>query len=122
MATLSSLNCLFLLPCFLAASFANENDLLITTKSGRVKGKMLPVLDGEVRAFLGIPYGKPPVGNLRFRPPQPADPWQGVKDATNYANSCFQLPDIQFPGRSRRGTTTICIKHSLHELNKVKLN
>lgn len=107
MATLSSLNCLLLLPCFLAASFDKENDLLITTKSGRVQGKVLPVLNGEVRAFLGIPYGKPPVGNLRFRPPQPADPWQGVKNATNYANSCFQLQDTQFPGRIRRGTTTI---------------
>lgn len=99
MATFSSLSCFFLLHCFLAASFASENDLLISTKSGQLQGKLLPVLDGEVRAFLGIPYGKPPVGNLRFRPPQPADPWQGVKDATNYANSCIQLPDAQFPGR-----------------------
>uniref|UniRef100_H3DBR5 Carboxylic ester hydrolase n=1 Tax=Tetraodon nigroviridis TaxID=99883 RepID=H3DBR5_TETNG len=93
-----ALSCVFLLSCFLATSFANENALLISTKSGKVRGKMLPVLGGEVRAFLGIPYAKPPVGNLRFRPPQPADPWQGVKDATNYGNSCFQLPDTKFPG------------------------
>lgn len=122
MATLFSLNRLFLLICFLATSFAGKRDLLITTKSGLVKGKLLPALNGKVRAFLGIPYGKPPVGNLRFRPPQPADPWKGVKDATSYSNSCFQLLDTKFPGRIRRGTTTMCIKHSLHKLNKVKLN
>ena len=113
MATLSFFNRLFLLSCFLATSFAKENDLLVTTKSGQVKGKVLPVLDGEVRAFLGIPYGKPPLGNLRFRPSQPVVPWQGVKNATNYANSCFQLPDTTFPGRTRSGITTACIKQQL---------
>lgn len=89
---------LLLLSYVLSASLAAEDELLVTTKSGQVQGKLLPVLDGEVRAFLGIPYAKPPVENLRFRPPQPADPWQGVKNATNYGNSCFQLPDTQFPG------------------------
>lgn len=89
---------LLLLPYVLYISLAAEDELIVTTKSGQIQGKLLPVLDDEVRAFLGIPYGKPPVENLRFRLPQPADPWQGVKDATNYANSCFQLPDTQFPG------------------------
>lgn len=122
MATHSPLTCLFLLTCFLAASFANKKGLLISTTSGKVQGKLLPVLDGEVRAFLGIPYAKPPVGKLRFRPPQPAEPWQGVKDATNYGHSCFQLPDQKFPGGFRRETATVCTKHSVHELNKVRLN
>lgn len=121
MARLSSLSCLFLLPCFLAASFALKNELLITTKSGRVRGKLLKVPGGKVRAFLGIPYGTPPVGKLRFRPPQPADPWSGVKQATTYSDSCFQLQDTKFPGRIR--IMTMCIKHSLHELKtEMKLN
>lgn len=90
---------LLLLPYVLSISLAAEDELIVTTKSGQVQGKLLPVLDGEVRAFLGIPYAKPPEENLRFRTPQPADPWQGVKDATNYANTCFQLPDTTFPGR-----------------------
>ncbi|CAF95208.1 unnamed protein product, partial [Tetraodon nigroviridis] len=94
MATFSFL---LLLPYVLSVSLAAEDELIVTTKSGQVQGKLLPVLDGEVRAFLGIPYAKPPVENLRFRPPQPADPWQGVKDATNYGNSCFQLRDTTFP-------------------------
>lgn len=64
--------------------------LIITTKKGQVQGKFVPVQHNQVGAFLGIPYGKPPVGKLRFRPPVPADSWEGVKDATEYPNSCFQ--------------------------------
>lgn len=64
MATFSYSAILFLLPYFLTESFANESDFLITTKDGEVQGKFLPVLDGEVRAFPGIPYGKLPVAKL----------------------------------------------------------
>lgn len=109
MATLSSLNCFFFLSSYLATSFAKNNDLLITTNSGQVHGKILSVLDGEVRAFLGIPYGRPPVGDLRFRAPEPTEAWQGVKNTTNYANSCFQMPDAKFPGRH----SSMCINNSL---------
>lgn len=42
-----------LLPYLLTVSFANENDLIITTKDGKVQGKVLSVVGGEVRAFLG---------------------------------------------------------------------
>ncbi|KAI4815599.1 hypothetical protein KUCAC02_005740, partial [Chaenocephalus aceratus] len=86
-----------------AASFpggilANQDDLLVDTKHGRVQGKLLSVLGGDVGAFLGIPYGKPPVGKLRFRAPEPVDTWEGVKDASNLPNACYQSPDTSFPG------------------------
>uniref|UniRef100_A0A3Q4B2L6 Carboxylesterase type B domain-containing protein n=1 Tax=Mola mola TaxID=94237 RepID=A0A3Q4B2L6_MOLML len=92
---------LFLLTYFLTVSFANEDELLITTKDGQVQGKLLQAVDGEVRAFLGIPFAKPPLGNLRFRAPEPVEPWEGMKDATEYSNSCYQFPDSTFPGRIR---------------------
>ena len=90
---------LFLLPHFLSASPASEDDLLVTTKHGKVQGKLLSVLGGDVRAFLGIPYGKPPLGKLRFRAPEPVAAWQGVRDATKFLNTCHQIPDTVFPGR-----------------------
>ena len=90
---------LFLLTYFLTLSFANEDELLITTKDGQVQGKYVQGVNSEVRAFLGIPFAKPPLGRLRFRAPEPVEPWYGVKDATEFSNSCYQFPDSVFPGR-----------------------
>ncbi|XP_042269178.1 acetylcholinesterase-like [Thunnus maccoyii] len=89
---------LLLLLHFLTVSLAIQDDLVINTRHGKVQGKLLSVLGGDVRAFLGIPYGKPPIGKLRFRAPEPAEKWEGVKDATKFSNSCYQLLDTTFPG------------------------
>lgn len=87
-----------LLLCFLNSSFAAQEDPVINTSHGRVQGKLLSVLGGYVRAFLGIPYAKPPIGKLRFRPPELAEKWDNVRDATAFPNTCCQIPDTVFPG------------------------
>jgi len=43
-----------------------------------------------VTAYLGIPFASPPVGQLRWRPPQPAGHWQGVREADHFGASCMQ--------------------------------
>ena len=43
-----------------------------------------------IRAFLGIPYAKPPVGELRWQPPQPFDSWQGTRLAVSHGAACMQ--------------------------------
>lgn len=95
MATLCHFAIILLLPFFLSAE---ENNLLVTIKNGKVQGKLVPVLNGSVGAFLGIPYAQPPVGKLRFRNPEPIESWEGVKNASSFSNSCFQLADTTFPG------------------------
>ena len=55
---------------------------VIHTPFGDITGKK----DGSVAKYLGIPYAKPPIGQLRFREPQPVDPWGGAYDAVKYAN------------------------------------
>jgi para-nitrobenzyl esterase len=45
-----------------------------------------------VAAYKGIPYAKPPVGELRWRPPVPAPAWEGVHDAGEFGHACLQPP------------------------------
>src|SRR5262249_36248661 len=58
----------------------------VKTKSGAVEGKD----DGKVKTFLGIPYATPPVGDLRWKAPQPIAKWSGVKKATEFGSHCMQ--------------------------------
>ncbi|HEX4022097.1 MAG TPA: carboxylesterase family protein [Acidobacteriaceae bacterium] len=79
------------------------NPLQIKTDKGKVRGVL--TTDGKVRAFKGIPYAAPPVGNLRWQPPQPAAKWKGVRDASHFGSRCMQAnvyPDMIFrdPGPS----------------------
>ncbi len=60
----------------------------IVTESGPLKG----VINGNISEFLGIPYAAPPVGNLRWMPPQPYGPFQGLFDASSFGSQCTQ-PD-----------------------------
>ena len=55
---------------------------------GSVRGIMTP---GESRAFLGIPYAKPPTKTLRWRPPVPENPWETTRDATTFGESVFAV-------------------------------
>src|SRR5215469_9335856 len=50
--------------------------------------------DGVI-AFKGVPFAAPPLGQLRWKPPQPVQEWQGVRKATSYGPDCMQEP---FPG------------------------
>ncbi|XP_035297322.1 liver carboxylesterase isoform X2 [Cricetulus griseus] len=63
-----------------------------STHTGQVRGSLLHVKDGDigVHTFLGIPFAKPPVGSLRFAPPEPPEPWSGVRDGTSHPAMCLQ--------------------------------
>ncbi|PNF39412.1 hypothetical protein B7P43_G13012 [Cryptotermes secundus] len=79
-------------------------DDLVVLKHGSLKGHRLTSRKGrEIFAFQGVPYAKPPVRELRFKPPQPVEPWTGVLDATKEAPVCVQrgfLPsDIEVRGQ-----------------------
>ncbi len=82
---------------WLAPALHASNQLQIKTDKGKVEGSL--TTDGKVRAFKGIPYAAPPVGNLRWQAPQPAAKWKGVRQAKEFGNHCFQTnvyPDMIF--------------------------
>ncbi len=62
---------------------------IVKTDKGEVSGKLSD--DGHVRAFLGIPFAAPPVGPLRWKPPQPAERWKDVRSAQSYGSHCMQV-------------------------------
>jgi len=55
-------------------------------------GHVAGISQGDVDTFLGIPFAAPPVGALRWRAPQPARAWSGVRPATHYGHDCMQTP------------------------------
>lgn len=59
------------------------------TTAGEVVGYMS---DHGTRAWIGIPFAAPPVGDLRWRAPQPPEPWEGVREAIAPGNVCPQKP------------------------------
>ncbi len=77
----------------LMAATAAHAQAPVTTAQGEVQGKP----DGAATAYLGIPYAAPPVGALRWQPPQPPTPWPGVRAATRFGAACMQTPPDKGP-------------------------
>ncbi|GIF26731.1 para-nitrobenzyl esterase [Actinoplanes tereljensis] len=71
------------------------------TEAGDVRG----LRSGGVQSFLGLPYARPPVGALRWQPPQAVQPWHGVRPATGYGPSCPMLASTNGP----RSETEDCL-------------
>jgi carboxylesterase type B len=61
----------------------------VRTASGSIAGS--PSGDSSITAFKGIPFAAPPVGELRWKAPQPPVAWKGVRKADQFGNTCAQL-------------------------------
>lgn len=72
------------------AAGASETRPQVHLRSGIVQG--VSDAAAKVVAYKGIPYARPPIGELRWRPPVPAQPWEGVRDAREFGHSCLQPP------------------------------
>ncbi|MCQ2592255.1 MAG: carboxylesterase family protein [Treponema sp.] len=71
----------------------------VQTKYGKVRG--LPAADPRITSFKGIPFAKPPVGENRWKAPQPCDTWEGIKD-------CFTFGPLSMQDRPGLGTDVYC--------------
>ncbi|GMS91543.1 hypothetical protein PENTCL1PPCAC_13718, partial [Pristionchus entomophagus] len=83
---------------------------VVQTHYGKVIGRRL-FTQGEknVDAFQGIPYAKPPVGDRRFRKPEPPEPWDGVFEAKSFGNRAIQRDMLFFDGWRKGQTSEDCL-------------
>jgi para-nitrobenzyl esterase len=82
----------FVLICMLSVFISCKNQVpnpVLTIEGGQVIGVQTPT-EGII-AYKGIPYAAPPVGDLRWKEPQPVVPWQGVKVANKYGDAAEQV-------------------------------
>jgi para-nitrobenzyl esterase len=79
-----------LILAILAASLSHGSNAqpAVTLTQGQATGKL--ILNGTQKAFLGLPYAAPPIGDLRWKAPQPALAWKGTRDATHFGARCEQ--------------------------------
>lgn len=77
----------------------------VQTASGVVSG----VNDEDVDSFKGIPYAAAPVGEYRWRPPQPVAPWQGERDASKFGTNCAAAGWGGPPGSIQAGSSEDCL-------------
>jgi len=73
-----------------AAATGRSVPLVVRTDKGAIRG----LYASNTREFFGIPYAAPPVGTLRWRPPQPAARWTGIRNANWLAPACAQIGSI----------------------------
>jgi para-nitrobenzyl esterase len=81
------------------------NGPVVRTKEGALRG----ITVGNVDIFMGIPYAAAPVGEFRWRPPQPFPAWQGERDATKFGANCAQSGWGGAPGSIQKGSSEDCL-------------
>lgn len=64
-----------------------SDDTVVTIEGGRIEG----AVSRKVLFFKGVPFAAPPIGNRRWRAPQPVIPWTGVRKATTFGHDCMQV-------------------------------
>jgi para-nitrobenzyl esterase len=98
---------LFSISCNIYSQVKNRTSVseattpIIKTVSGLVRG----VIESDVAIFKGIPYAAPPVGEFRWRPPQPVKSWSGVYDANQFGFNCAQAGWGTAPGTIAEGSS-----------------
>jgi para-nitrobenzyl esterase len=76
----------------------------VMTDAGAIEG----VRAGHLTIYRGVPFAAPPVGALRWREPQPVQPWEGVRKADAFAPACLQM-GVSMPGEVPPSVSEDCL-------------
>jgi para-nitrobenzyl esterase len=76
----------------------------VQTESGAISG----LREAGLNVYKGVPFAAPPVGQLRWRPPTPAEPWAGMRQAGAFAPACMQ-EGVSMPGEAPPATSEDCL-------------
>lgn len=97
----------FMVAVMLAGAVQAQRDTVVETSLGTLIGES----ESGINVFRGIPYAEPPVGALRWKPPQPVSGWQGGRLADSFAPNCIQspYPENSFFYRPARLTSEDCL-------------
>ena len=95
---------LFVLLVITVACSANKPVTVVSVEQGRVEG----VIENNITVFKGIPFAQPPVGDLRWKAPQPVKKWEGVLKADKFAPACPQMK-LNYPGFKSPETSEDCL-------------
>ena len=97
MARLACTRAMMMAALFGASAVAAD---IVKVDSGALEGAVSG--DASLRVFRGVPFAAPPIGDLRWKPPQPVKRWTGVRKATEFGAHCMQaqvFADIIFRGK-----------------------
>ncbi|HIT90615.1 MAG TPA: carboxylesterase family protein [Candidatus Merdenecus merdavium] len=72
----------------------DESEVPVKIQGGKITGTLSE--DSKIRIYKGIPYAAPPVGQLRWKAPQPVVPWEGIKECIQYSANAIQPPQNPF--------------------------
>lgn len=99
-------NLSLLMLAFMAIAFTSckDSNPVLTVEGGRIQG--VPTSTEGIIAYKGVPFAAPPVGDLRWKAPQPVVPWDGVKIADTYGAAAMQTiwDPTSFYGREWRAS------------------
>ena len=93
---------LSLFSCMAVLCLAQQNNNVVRVEGGLIQGALSA--DPDVMVFKGVPFAAPPVGEFRWKKPQPVQPWEGIMMADKYKKICPQRltrPLTSYPEKYR---------------------
>ena len=83
---------LFAILVKICSSYEEIDDMIVEINDGKILGRHIYSTSGRtIRAFTNVPYAAPPIGNLRFKPPQKPIPWNNTLTTQSHPPKCFQF-------------------------------